>query len=412
MRLSENFQLKKGYCLSFLFSPKGVKRLERAKIFDFEIKEILQSLPQQKIDWGTKLIGADKAWQKYRGKGMKIGVIDSGIDYTHPDIGPNVKETVSFIDGSDGFDNENGHGTLVAGVIAGCDNGIGTVGVAPESEIYSAKVFDKDGKTNTNAIFSAFRWMIEKGVHVINMSFGGIYPADIPGVAEFLEEYHSRIKELHDAGIIMVAATGNSGNTKDTLDRVSWPARFPEVLAAGAISQELQRAEFSSTGPALDFAMPGVDVYSCYPNKQWARFSGTSIASPYLSGCVALIQEYALKTTGRLFTFDEAKQNLIDFSMDLGVEGADVEFGWGLVNIGKIGIAAMKEITIDIDQPMIIDKNTWRTLAPVRFLVEINGGHILDWDDDTKTVKFKTFDGKEVTMQADSHKVVIKSKRW
>ena len=101
-----------------------------------------------------------------------------------------------------------------------------------------------------------------------------------------------------------------------------------------------------------------------------------------------------------------------DFSMDLGVEGADVEFGWGLVNIGKIGIAAMKEITIDIDQPMIIDKTTWRTLAPVRFLVEVNGGQILDWDDDTKTVKFKTFDGKEVSMQADSHKVVIKSKRW
>ena len=89
-----------------------------------------------------------------------------------------------------------------------------------------------------------------------------------------------------------------------------------------------------------------------------------------------------------------------------------MEFGWGLVNIGKIGIAAMKEVTIDIDQPMIIDKTTWRTLAPVRFLVEINGGQILSWDDDTKTVKFKTFDGKEVTMQADSHKVVIKSKRW
>jgi hypothetical protein len=206
-----------------------------------------------------------------------------------------------------------------------------------------------------------------------------------------------------------VAATGNSGNPNDTMDRISWPARFPEVFAVGAICQELQRADFSSAGPGLDFAMPGVDVYSCYPGGQWARFSGTSMAAPYLTGCIALLQEHAFKEKGRMLNFEEVKRELIKYSMDLGVEGIDPETGHGMVNIGKIGTSMMQRTVVEIDQPMILDSKTWRTLAPVRFLVEINGGQILDWDGGNRIVTFLTHDQKKVTMQVGNNKVSVET---
>lgn len=373
---------------------------------EVEIKEILNVLPQSYVDWGTKLIGADKAWLRYRGKGIKIGIIDTGLDYQHPDLSSNVKECRSFIDATDGFDS-GFHGTHVAGIAAGCNNGVGVIGVAPEAEIYSAKIFAANNVTTTEAQYAAYKWMIEQGVDVINMSYGGLYALDIPGVADFLEEYHRRIKEMADAGIILVAAAGNSGNVNDTQDRISWPARFPEVLAVGAICQESQRAAFSSTGGLLDFAMPGVDVYSCYPGGQWARFSGTSMASPYLAGCVALLQEHAIAKKGRKLTFAEVKQELVKLSTDLGIEGVDAETGYGVVNIGKIGTAMADKTIVRLDQPMVLDKNTWRTLAPLRFIVEVNGGKIVSWDTPSLTVVFDTPGGKRVTMQVDNPEVIV-----
>ena len=373
-------------------------------LFDCEVKQILNVLPQSYIDWGMKLIGADKAWEKYTGKGIKVGIIDTGIDYSHSDLAPNIAKYKSFIDDTDGVD-ANFHGTHVAGISCGRNNGTGIVGVAPKAKIYSAKIFDKNSKTTATAEMKALEWMAEEGVHVVNMSYGGLFPIDIPGVKESLQKYHDCVKAVADAGVIMVAAAGNAGNSRDTLDRISWPARFPETFAVGAICQELQRADFSSTGDMLDFAMPGVDVYSCYPGNKWARYSGTSMAAPFLTGCIALLQEYALKTKGRVFTFEEVKNELAKYAIDLGVEGIDPEYGYGMVNIGKIGAAIMDKLVIMLDQPMTIQNN--RTLAPLRFVIETNGGQVLGWDNTTKTVTFKTPSGKKVTMQVNNPEVTI-----
>ena len=369
-----------------------------------EVLEIYNQLPEQVIDWGMKLINADKAWEKYRGEGMRYGVIDTGIDYAHSDLAPNIAEVASFVDNTNGVDS-GFHGTHVASITAAADTSTGVIGVAPAARIYSAKIFDTNNKTNTAALFAAFRWMIEKRVHVVNMSFGGFYPLDIPGVATFLDEYRDRIKEMVSAGIILVAAAGNSGNSKDSLDRVAWPARFPEVIACGAICQELQRANFSSAGPDLDFAMPGVDVYGAYPGNRWARYNGTSQAAPYLSGCILLIQQWALKAMGRVLTLAEMKAKLKEWSLDLGVEGFDVETGYGLVNIGKITTAATKRAEVDIDVPMMLVNG--RTMVPLRFIVELNGGQILKWDGSTRTVVFRTAEGRKVTMQVGNPRVVI-----
>jgi hypothetical protein len=95
--------------------------------------------------------------------------------------------------------------------------------------------------------------------------------------------------------------------------------------------------------------------------------------------------------------------------MDLGVEGIDPETGHGMVNIGKIGTSMMQRTVVEIDQPMILDSKTWRTLAPVRFLVEINGGQILDWDGGNRIVTFLTHDQKKVTMQVGNNKVSVET---
>jgi subtilisin family serine protease len=375
------------------------------KLIDTEVKQIVTSLPQSYIDWGTKLIGSEKAWaQDLTAKGIKTGILDTGIDYNHPDLMQNIKKTRSFIDGSDGFDS-GFHGTHVAGIATGRNNGIGIIGVAPESEIYSAKIFRADGTNTSTAEFAALEWLAGEGVHVINMSYGGFIPTDIPEAALFLEKYHSLIKEVAKAGVIMVAAAGNWGNSHDTYDRIGWPARFPEVFAVGAISQELQRADFSSTGPDLDFAMPGVDVYSCYPGGKWARYSGTSMAAPYLTGCIGLLQEYAIKTTGKPLSYEQVKKQLIKYAQDLGMEGIDEEYGYGIVNIGKIGTTTMDNVTVTLDRPMDIING--RTAAPLRFIVEVNGGQIISWNNVTKTVVFRTTQGKIVTMQAGNPVVTI-----
>jgi hypothetical protein len=131
------------------------------------------------------------------------------------------------------------------------------------------------------------------------------------------------------------------------------------------------------------------------------------MAAPYLTGCIALLQQYGLITKGRFFTYEEVKRELIKYAVDLGIEGVDPEFGYGMVNIGKIGVAAATKTTVKLDQPMILDSQTWRTLAPLRFIVEVNGGQILSWDNNSRTIVFLTSEGKQVTMQVNNPEVII-----
>lgn len=376
-----------------------------APTLDAQLKEVLTALPQSYIDWGTQLIQADKAWaQNLTGKKIKVGLIDTGIDYNHSDLAPNVKKVKSFIDNTGGIDS-GFHGTHVAGIIAGAKNGTGIIGVAPEAEIYAAKIFDKDGYATSQAEFAALEWMASEGVHVVNMSYGCYIPTDIPEAAAFERKYHDLIKEVVNAGTLLNAASGNNGKIGAKYDTVAWPSRFPEVFAVGAISQQLQRAEFSSAGGAVEFAMPGVDVYSCYPGNLWARLSGTSMASPYLTGCIALLQQWAIQTTGKPMNYEQMKRYLVAYAKDLGVEGLDVEHGYGKVNIGKIGTVVLDKTVVKLDQPPVIYNG--RTLAPVRFVIELAGGVFESFDGFTKTMVFVLPDGRKVTMQADNQYVEI-----
>lgn len=287
-----------------------------------EVIEVQSTSPRQVIDWGVSVVQAPQLWLETKGEGIKVAVLDTGVDPNHPDLQPNIKKGINFTtSNSSDFVDRQGHGSHCAGIIAACDNLVGVVGVAPKAELYIAKVLGDDGSGSIDAIIKGVNWAIEQQVDVISMSLGCSVD---PGTA-----FHEAFKRAKAAGIVVVAASGNE-NT-----HVGWPATYDETIAVGAVSQSFERAGFSNFGSELDVAAPGVDIYSTYKNGGYAKLSGTSMATPMVAGCIALIQGY-LKKSGKKATPDQIMQAIKQDSVDLGPVGDDDNYGNGLINVFKL----------------------------------------------------------------------------
>ncbi|HHY42960.1 MAG TPA: S8 family peptidase [Thermoanaerobacterales bacterium] len=268
-------------------------------------------IKSQTIPWGISKIEAPKAWKHCQGEGIKVGIIDTGIDQRHPDLKANIKVAHSVVEGT-GADDDNGHGTHVAGTIAALDNDIGVVGVAPKAEIYSVKAFDNKGRGRVSDIIDALNWCIENKVHIINMSFG------FSVNSQALER---AIREVHKHNIIMVAAAGNSGG-KDT---VLYPAKYPEVIAVAASDNKDKAADFSSSGPEVNIIAPGVDISSTYINQEYRLLSGTSMACPHVVGACALLMSISGADA------DNVKNAVLSTARDIGLP--EETQGAGLVDV-------------------------------------------------------------------------------
>jgi subtilisin len=143
------------------------------------------------------------------------------------------------------------------------------------------------------------------------------------------EAFHAAFKRAHDAGIIIVAASGNENS------HTGWPAAYDEVIAVAAVDQTFGRANFSNFGPEVDVAAPGVDILSTYKNGQYAKLSGTSMATPMVSGVIALVVGYCRKL-GLQATPDKIVQMISERSIDMGNQGHDDMFGNGLINVMRL----------------------------------------------------------------------------
>lgn len=271
------------------------------------------SQPEQVIPWGIRRIDADLSWGKSTGNGTKVAVVDTGIDFQHPDLAGNVKGGVSFVKGSKSYRDDNGHGTHVAGTIAAVDNDIGVVGVAPEAWLYGVKVLDRTGSGWLSDVIAGIDWSVASGMQVITMSLGS------SGSSSSLE---SAVDNAYNQGIVIVAAAGN-----DNGGAVSYPAKYNSVIAVTATDSRDNIAYFSNIGPEAELAAPGVNILSTYKGGSYATLSGTSMATPHVTGTVAL-----LLASNENLNSSEVRKRLGDTAEDLGAPGRDIYYGFGLVN--------------------------------------------------------------------------------
>ena len=293
------------------------------KIINFEIADVAHKIPNEVIDYGVTMSGAPLEWNETQGEGIKIGIIDTGIDLNHEDLHGRVHDYYNFTSQNPkDIADENGHGTHVAGIIAANKNKIGVVGIAPKCELYIAKAFDSDGISETKNVVNAIKWLMLKKVSVINMSFC---------TKEYISDYSNLIKMCFSQGILCVCAVGNDGPGKDTIE---YPAKFPETIAVTAVDINKRIANFSSTGPKADIAAPGKDILSTWPKSMYITLSGTSMATPIITGSIAIIQGKSKNKFNRLLSCNEIKTILAMYANDLGEKGKDNSYGYGVFSFG------------------------------------------------------------------------------
>lgn len=288
---------------------------------DYKVSALEETVP-----WGITRIGAPLVHTNVnKGTGINIAIIDTGINYNHPDLYDNYKGGYDFVnDDADPLD-DNGHGTHCAGIIAAVDNDIGVIGVAPEADLYSLKVLDSTGSGYISNVIAAIEWAIEtrkdtdtsNDIQIISMSLGSN-----SGVTA----YETACSQAYNSGILLVAAAGNDGNTRGTGDSVDYPGAYSSVIAVAATGSTNMRASFSSTGPTVELAAPGVNILSTYQDGL-SSLSGTSMACPHVAGTAALVL-----AANPSFTNGNIRGRLAQTATDLGTRGRDKLYGYGLVN--------------------------------------------------------------------------------
>ena len=318
---------------------------ESANVAFIEEDGFVQALDQQ-LPWGIDRINAESVHPSNKGNGVKVAIIDTGIDISHPDL--NVQGGISCVSHTTSWDDDNGHGTHVAGIIAALDNTTGVIGVAPEAGLYAVKALNGSGTGNWSNVIAGIDWAIDNGMQVINMSIGSLRGS---------KALENACNDAWNAGIVLVAAAGNNNGTGTVL----YPAKYSSVIAVGATDSKNTVAGFSDIGRELELAAPGVNIRSTYKGESYTTMSGTSMASPYVAGAAALLIASGIKdANGDGHINDEVRQRLDATAIDLGSTGRDNQYGYGLVDAFNACTATTSAPTIDhysvssISSPQIV----------------------------------------------------------
>ena len=287
------------------------------------------------IPWGISRIGALTVQSSSNtGSDIKVGVIDTGIDYTHPDLIANYAGGTDYVNNDNDPYDDNGHGTHVSGTIAAVWNNIGVRGVAPDADLYAVKVLNARGSGSYSDIVAGINWCASHGIQVINMSLGGSFDSTT---------LRNACNNAYENNIVIVAAAGNSGRPNGSGDTVGYPAKYDSVIAVAATNSSDLRASWSSTGPAVEISAPGVNVLSTVPGG-YAYYNGTSMASPHVAGTAALVIAANKKLS------NVAVRDILDgTALDLGPAGRDYYYGWGLVN-AVLAVDAAKKTNLETPQ--------------------------------------------------------------
>jgi minor extracellular protease Epr len=224
--------------------------------------------------WNLTAIQAPSLWPRTKGRGIPVAVVDTGVDLSNPGL-PHILPGYNVVNPATPPQDDNGHGTHVAGIVGGTwDNGSG---VAPEAAIVPVKVLDAFGAGSLSDVVDGLNWCLQKSIPIINLSLGAPQGTESMRVA---------IQALAVAGVLVAAAAGNDGPRQNS---VTYPAYWPETLAVGASTQDDRIAAFSSRGPQVDVVAPGQAITSTWLGGTTRVLSGTSMAAPHVAGGAALL---------------------------------------------------------------------------------------------------------------------------
>ena len=262
--------------------------------------------------YGLNMIQAKSFWnQSEKGRGINIAVIDSGCDIEHE----NLKDCIAGVRNFTDEDNKNpdivtdrvGHGTHVTGIIA-ANGKNGVYGVAPNSNIYVLKVINSSGTGKVSWVVNAINYAIEKGVDIISMSLG---------MSSTSEKLEKSLKNAIKNNILVVCAAGNEGDGNGESFEYSYPASYVDVISVGAVDKKANPAPFSNANLVIDLLAPGVEIVSTYPGNRYASLSGTSMATPYVTGSIALLKVWSYNEFQRNLTEEELYAQLIKHTITL-----------------------------------------------------------------------------------------------
>lgn len=281
-------------------------------------------MESQKIEWGNIKTRVEEAKKEgFTGKGVKIAILDTGVDRTHPDL--KIAGGACFLTYCpNSFQDDNGHGTHVAGIIGAQNNSIGIVGVVPDAEIYALKVLDYDGIGLTSKVIEGIEWAIEHDIDIINLSLSSPSP-----------DYALKVilDKAYNEGMLIVSAAGNNGTPSGAENTVEYPAKYASVIGVASLTEANVRHESSATGQEVEISAPGVKIFSTIPKSAdhdgyvdgYTWMTGTSMAAPFVTGILAQYkQQYPSKTNVEL------RNMLAAHAVDLGAPGRDNLYGYGL----------------------------------------------------------------------------------
>ncbi|MFC5467354.1 S8 family peptidase [Cohnella suwonensis] len=228
------------------------------------------------IPWGVKHIQAPLAWSRTTGYRVKVGVIDTGVDFEHPDLHHSLERGINLLQRMTLPQDDNGHGTHIAGTIAAANELQGMIGVAPRSTIYPIKAFDHNGSAYVSDIILGIEWCVRNQIDVVNMSFG---------MKTRSKSLLNAVSTAYRAGTLIVASSGNDGRIGD----IDYPARYGQTIAVGATNQKNRIASFTNRSGLVDVYAPGDRIVSAWLKGKHREMSGTSMATSHVTGAIALL---------------------------------------------------------------------------------------------------------------------------
>jgi subtilisin family serine protease/flagellar hook assembly protein FlgD len=335
--------------------------------------------------WYLTKIGMPEAWNSNLGSpGIIVAVIDGGVQVTHPDLASTIVKPYNAVTGGASIPADS-HGTHVAGIIGAATNYQGTTGIAPRVKIMPINVFSSD-KADSYSIADGIIYAVDAGADVINLS---LTTDEYPGIVDYAVKYAA------SKGVLVVAAAGN-----EHIKTPQYPAALNSVLGVSAVDSRDQLAYFSNYGSYIDFAAPGVSIYSTVAKSSYNYMSGTSMASPVVSGISALVL-----SKNPFLKPSEVITILKNSSIDLGPAGRDNEFGYGRVDAKQAlekTPEAMSAITLS-DQTLIENASNKVGISfeahkntKISMYVENSHGKVI-----ASLLKDKTWNGGTVTYNWD-----------